>query len=151
MVLLRGLDDRGAVFYTNAESRKGRELLDNPRAALVFHWEPLGRQVRLEGPVERVDDEESDAYFASRPLPSRLGAWASDQSRPIESREALMERYAEAAARFGDGPVPRPDYWYGFRVVPDAVEFWEHGSHRLHDRIRYTRAGTSWISERLAP
>ena len=151
MVLLRGLDDRGAVFYTNAASRKGRELLENPRAALVFHWEPLGRQVRLEGPVERVDDEESDAYFASRPLPSRLGAWASDQSRPIESREALMERYAEAAARFGDGPVPRPDYWYGFRVVPDAVEFWEHGSHRLHDRIRYTRAGTSWISERLAP
>ena len=151
MVLLRGLDDRGAVFYTNAASRKGRELLENPRAALVFHWEPLGRQVRLEGPVERVDDEESDAYFASRPLPSRLGAWASDQSRPIKSREALMERYAETAARFGDGPVPRPPYWYGFRVVPDAVEFWEHGAHRLHDRIRYTRAGAGWIAERLAP
>jgi pyridoxamine 5'-phosphate oxidase len=151
MVLLRGLDDRGAVFYTNAESRKGRELLENPRAALVFHWDPLGRQVRLEGSVERVDDEESDAYFASRPLPSRLGAWASDQSRPIESREALMERYAETAARFGDGPVPRPPYWNGFRVVPDAVEFWEHGAHRLHDRIRYTRAGASWIAERLAP
>ena len=151
MVLLRGLDDRGAVFYTNAASRKGRELLENPRAALVFHWEPLGRQVRLEGPVERVDDEESDAYFASRPLPSRLGAWASDQSRPIKSREALMERYAETAARFADGPVPRPPYWYGFRVVPDAVEFWEHGAHRLHDRIRYTRAGAGWIAERLAP
>jgi len=151
MVLLRGLDDRGAVFYTNAASRKGRELLENPRAALVFHWEPLGRQVRLEGPVERVDDEESDAYFASRPLPSRLGAWASDQSRPIKSREALMERYAETAARFGDGPVPRPPHWYGFRVVPDAVEFWEHGAHRLHDRIRYTRAGAGWIAERLAP
>jgi len=151
MVLLRGLDDRGAVFYTNAASRKGRELLENPRAALVFHWEPLGRQVRLEGPVERVDDEESDAYFASRPLPSRLGAWASDQSRPIESREALMASYAEAAARFGDGPVPRPPHWYGFRVVPDAVEFWEHGAHRLHDRIRYTRAGAGWIAERLAP
>ena len=151
MVLLRGLDDRGAVFYTNAESRKGRELLENPRAALVFHWEPLGRQVRLEGPVERVDDEESDAYFASRPLPSRLGAWASDQSRPIESREALMASYAEAAARFGDGPVPRPPHWYGFRLVPDAVEFWEHGAHRLHDRIRYTRAGACWIAERLAP
>jgi pyridoxamine 5'-phosphate oxidase len=144
IVLLRGLDDRGAVFYTNAESRKGRELLENPRAALVFHWEPLGRQVRIEGTVERVDDEESDAYFASRPLPSRLGAWASDQSRPIESREALM-------ARFGDGPVPRPPQWYGFRVVPDAVEFWEHGAHRLHDRIRYSRAGASWIGERLAP
>ena len=151
MVLLRGLDDRGAVFYTNAASRKGRELLENPRAALVFHWEPLGRQVRLEGPVERVDDEESDAYFASRPLPSRLGAWASDQSRPIKSREALMERYAETAARFGDGPVPRPPHWYGFRLVPDAVEFWEHGAHRLHDRIRYTRAGAGWIAERLAP
>ena len=151
LVLLRGLDDRGAVFYTNAESRKGRELLENPRAALVFHWEPLGRQVRLEGHVERVDDEESDAYFASRPLPSRLGAWASDQSRPIESREALMASYAEAAARFGDGPVPRPPHWYGFRVVPDAVEFWEHGAHRLHDRIRYTRAGAGWIAERLAP
>ena len=151
VVLLRGLDDRGAVFYTNAESRKGRELLDNPRAALVFHWEPLGRQVRLEGPVERVDDEESDAYFASRPLPSRLGAWASDQSRPIESREALMASYADAAARFGDGPVPRPPHWYGFRVVPDAVEFWEHGAHRLHDRIRYTRAGAGWVAERLAP
>ena len=151
MVLLRGLDDRGAVFYTNAESREGRELLENPRAALVFHWEPLGRQVRLEGPVERVDDEESDAYFASRPLPSRLGAWASDQSRPIESREALMASYAETAARFGDGPVPRPPHWYGFRVVPDAVEFWEHGAHRLHDRIRYTRAGAGWIAERLAP
>ena len=151
MVLLRGLDDRGAVFYTNAASRKGRELLENPRAALVFHWEPLGRQVRLEGHVERVDDEESDAYFASRPLPSRLGAWASDQSRPIESREALMASYAEAAARFGDGPVPRPPHWYGFRVVPDAVEFWEHGAHRLHDRIRYTRAGAGWIAERLAP
>jgi pyridoxamine 5'-phosphate oxidase len=151
VVLLRGLDDRGAVFYTNAESRKGRELLENPRAALVFHWEPLGRQVRLEGHVERVDDEESDAYFASRPLPSRLGAWASDQSRPIESREALMASYAEAAARFGDGPVPRPPHWYGFRVVPDAVEFWEHGAHRLHDRIRYTRAGAGWIAERLAP
>jgi len=151
MVLLRGLDDRGAVFYTNAASRKGRELLENPRAALVFHWEPLGRQVRLEGHVERVDDEESDAYFASRPLPSRLGAWASDQSRPIESREALMASYAEAAARFGDGPVPRPPHWYGFRLVPDAVEFWEHGAHRLHDRIRYTRAGACWIAERLAP
>ena len=151
MVLLRGLDDRGAVFYTNAASRKGRELLENPRAALVFHWEQLGRQVRLEGHVERVDDEESDAYFASRPLPSRLGAWASDQSRPIKSREALMERYAETAARFGDGPVPRPPHWYGFRVVPDAVEFWEHGAHRLHDRIRYTRAGAGWIAERLAP
>jgi len=151
MVLLRGLDDRGAVFYTNAESRKGRELLENPRAALVFHWEPLGRQVRIEGTAERVDDQESDAYFASRPLPSRLGAWASDQSRPIKSREALMERYAETAARFGDGPVPRPPHWYGFRVVPDAVEFWEHGAHRLHDRTRYTRAGAGWIAERLAP
>jgi pyridoxamine 5'-phosphate oxidase len=151
MVLLRALDDRGPVFYTNSESRKGHELRENPRAALVFHWEPLGRQARVEGPVEQVDEEESDAYFASRPLPSRLGAWASDQSRPIESREALMERYAEAAARFGDGPVPRPAYWYGFRVVPDAVEFWEHGAHRLHDRIRYTRAGLSWIAERLAP
>jgi pyridoxamine 5'-phosphate oxidase len=151
IVLLRGLDDRGVVFYTNSESRKGRELLANPRAALVLHWEPLGRQVRVEGSVERVDDEESDAYFASRPLPSRLGAWASDQSRPIESREELMQRYAETAERFGDGPIPRPPHWYGFRVVPDAIEFWEHGAHRLHDRMRYTRAGSSWIAERLAP
>jgi pyridoxamine 5'-phosphate oxidase len=151
IVLLRGLDDRGVVFYTNSESRKGRELLANPRAALVVHWEPLGRQVRVEGSVERVDDEESDAYFASRPLPSRLGAWASDQSRPIESREELMQRYAETAERFGDGPIPRPPHWYGFRVVPDAIEFWEHGAHRLHDRMRYTRAGSSWIAERLAP
>ena len=151
MVLLRGLDDRGLVFYTNSESRKGRELQENPRAALVLHWEPLGRQVRVEGPVERVDDEESDAYFASRPLPSRRGAWASDQSRPVDSREELMRRYAETAERFGDGPVPRPPHWYGFRVVPEAIEFWEHGAHRLHDRTRYTRAGYSWIAERLAP
>jgi pyridoxamine 5'-phosphate oxidase len=151
IVLLRGLDDRGLVFYTNSESRKGKELLENPRAALVLHWEPLGRQVRVEGSVERVDDEESDTYFASRPLPSRLGAWASDQSRPIESREELMRRYAETAERFGDGPIPRPPHWYGFRVVPDAIEFWEHGAHRLHDRTRYTRAGSSWIAERLAP
>jgi pyridoxamine 5'-phosphate oxidase len=151
IVLLRGLDDRGLVFYTNSESRKGRELLANPRAALVLHWEPLGRQVRVEGSVERIDDEESDAYFASRPLPSQLGAWASDQSRPIESREALMQRYAETAERFGDGPIPRPPHWYGFRVVPEAIEFWEHGAHRLHDRTRYARAGASWIAERLAP
>lgn len=151
IVLLRGLDDRGLVFYTNSESRKGRELLENPRAAVVLHWEPLGRQVRVEGSVERVDDEESDAYFATRPLPSQLGAWASDQSRPIDSREALMQRYAETAERFGDGPIPRPPHWYGFRVVPEAIEFWEHGAHRLHDRTRYARAGAGWIAERLAP
>ena len=118
---------------------------------MTFHWEPLGRQARLEGRVERVADEQSDAYFASRPLQSRLGAWASDQSRPIASREELLGRYAEAEQRFGDGPVPRPPHWYGFRVVPDAVEFWEHGSHRLHNRTRHTRDGDGWRSELLAP
>src|SRR5690242_8391262 len=129
MVLLRGIDERGAVFYSNSESRKGRELAANPRAAGVLFWEPLGRQVRFEGRVEPVSEEESDAYFASRPRPSAIGAWASDQSRPIASRDALLARYAETVERFGEGPIPRPPHWHGYRIVPDAVELWEHGAH----------------------
>ena len=151
MVLLRGIDERGPVFYTNAESRKGRELAANPRAAAVLFWEPLGRQVRIEGRVEAVSAEESDAYFASRPLPSAIGAWASDQSRPIASRDELLARYAETVERFGDGPVPRPPHWHGYRIVPHAVELWEHGAHRLHDRLLYLRDGDGWAVSRLAP
>jgi pyridoxamine 5'-phosphate oxidase len=151
MVLLRGIDERGLVFYTNAESRKGRALLAHPRAALVFHWQPLGRQLRVEGPVSFVSEQEADAYFASRERPSQLGAWASDQSRVIASRDQLMARYAAAAQRYEGRSVDRPPQWRGYRVAPEVVEFWEHGAHRLHDRARHSLVGGRWLVERLAP
>ena len=150
MVLLKGADARGFAFYTNTGSRKGRELAANPHAALLFHWQPLGRQVRVEGPVERVPDDEAAAYFRTRPLGSRHAAWASPQSRPLADRAELKRLYADAVGRHGDDP-PLPAHWGGFRLVPDAYEFWQHGDDRLHDRIRYERDATGWSRTRLAP
>jgi pyridoxamine 5'-phosphate oxidase len=151
MVLLKGADESGFAFHTNYEGRKGRELESNPHAALLFHWRPLGRQVRVEGVVERMAAEESDAYFRTRPLESRLAAWASPQSRPLADRGELERLYAEAAARFPGEEIPRPPHWGGLRLQPDAYEFWQHGDDRLHDRIRYERSGDAWERERLAP
>jgi pyridoxamine 5'-phosphate oxidase len=151
IVLLRGLDGRGLAFFTNRASRKGRELEENPRAALVLHWPELGRQVRVEGSVERVDQEESREYWETRPLRSRIAAWASPQSRPLTDRAELDALYAAAEARFGNDDVPLPDFWGGYRVVPDAIEFWEHQDDRLHDRVRYERTESGWRRERLAP
>jgi pyridoxamine 5'-phosphate oxidase len=151
MVLLKGHDARGFVFYTNFESAKGRELIATPKAALLFHWKSLRRQVRIRGPVVQVEDPEADAYFASRPRDSRIGAWASDQSRPLESRFALEKRVAEYALKFGLGDVPRPPHWSGFRIVPTEIEFWKDGAFRLHDRLKFTRAGESWETSRLYP
>jgi pyridoxamine 5'-phosphate oxidase len=150
MVLLKSADERGFTFHTNYESRKGDELTANPHAALLFHWQPLGRQVRVEGCVERVASEESEAYFRSRPLGSRLAAWASPQSRPLADRAELDGLYAEAQERFGEN-VPLPPTWGGFRLVADAYEFWQHGVDRLHDRIRYERDADGWTKTRLAP
>jgi pyridoxamine 5'-phosphate oxidase len=153
-VLLRGLDARGFVFYTNRDSRKGRELADNPNAALVFLWKELDRQVSIGGPVELVSDEESDAYFAGRPRDAQLGAWASSQSSVLESRAQLEHRLAEAEARYHGQDVPRPAFWGGYRVVPASIEFWQGRAFRLHDRFRYTRddaEATGWLVERLAP
>jgi pyridoxamine 5'-phosphate oxidase len=153
MVLLKGFDARGLVFYTNEESAKGRQLAAMPKAAALFHWKSLRRQIRLRGAVTLVSDEEADAYFASRPRASRIGAWASAQSRPLESRLALEMAIARHAARFGLGEVPRPAYWRGFRLAPVAIEFWRDGAFRLHDRIAFTRAATDapWRRERLYP
>jgi pyridoxamine 5'-phosphate oxidase len=151
MVLLRGADERGFTFHTNYGSRKGEELAANPRAALLFWWQPRGRQVRVEGAVERVPEAESEAYFRTRPRGSRLAAWASPQSRPLASRAELDRLYEEAAARFGEGDVPLPPGWGGFRLLPDAYEFWQHGDDRLHDRVRYERGGDGWRRTRLAP
>jgi pyridoxamine 5'-phosphate oxidase len=150
MVLLKSADERGFTFHTNYESRKGDELAANPHAALLFHWQPLGRQVRVEGRVERVPSEESEAYFRTRPLGSRLAAWASPQSRPLAGRAELDRLYAEAQERFGED-VPLPPAWGGFRLVAEAYEFWQHGDDRLHDRIRYERASDAWSLTRLAP
>jgi pyridoxamine 5'-phosphate oxidase len=152
VVLLRGLDGRGLTFFTNRTSRKGRELERNPRAALVFHWWELGRQVRVEGAVEETSLEESSSYWQARPRASRIAAWCSPQSQPLSGREELDARYAEASARLRDGEVPLPDFWGGYRVVPDTIEFWVHRDDRLHDRVRYLRpAGGEWRRERLAP
>jgi len=152
MMLLKGLDDRGAVIYTNLESRKGGQILENPRVALLLHWDLLGRQVRIEGVATPVSDEEADAYFASRPWASRIGAVASDQSRPLQSREALAERVIEVAMQYPLGSaVPRPSHWSGFRVSLDRVELWQEGDDRLHDRIVYTPSADHWSRERLWP
>jgi len=150
-VLLKGVEDDGFVFFTNFESNKGREILANPKAALCFHWKSLRRQVRVRGPVEPVADEAADAYFATRPRGSRIGAWASKQSRPLESRFALEKAVGGYAARFALGDVPRPDYWSGFRVLADEVEFWKDGKFRLHDRVVFRRSGSGWEKMRLYP
>ncbi len=151
IVLLRGCDERGFVFFTNYESRKAIELEANPRAALALHWHELERQVRIEGRVERISAAESDAYFQTRPAGSRLGAWASRQSEVIAGRESLESRYEELQSRYPDGEVPRPENWGGYLVVPDAMEFWQGRSNRLHDRLLFSKQGSGWIIERLAP
>ncbi len=151
MVLLKGIDQRGLAFYTNYGSRKARELETNPRAALVVCWTGLERQVRVEGGVSRVDAAESDAYFATRPRGSQLGAWVSQQSRTIPDRVVLEDRLAELERRYVDQPVPRPPHWGGYRVKPDVVEFWQGRADRLHDRLLYRRANDRWALERLAP
>ena len=151
MVLLKGHGPDGFVFYTNFEGRKAGELLDNPHAALLFHWKSLRRQVRIEGPVGRVDEAAADAYFATRSRDSQLGAWASDQSQPLPSREVFMARYEEMRARFEGGPVPRPPHWSGFRVKPQRIEFWQDREHRLHERRLFTRHGDEWHEAMLYP
>jgi pyridoxamine 5'-phosphate oxidase len=151
MVLLRGFDERGFCFYTNYESRKAAELAANPRAALVFWWDKLERQVRIEGTVERTSRAESEAYFASRPPGSQLSAAVSPQSRVIGDRAALERRVAELATAVPDGHVPLPDFWGGYRLAHEVVEFWQGRPNRLHDRLRYRRAGDTWRIERLAP
>jgi pyridoxamine 5'-phosphate oxidase len=151
MVLLKGLDGGGFVFFTNYESAKGRELLASRKAALCFHWKSLRRQIRVRGPVEEVSKAEADAYFATRARGSRIGAWASQQSRPLESRFALEKAVALYAAKFAIGDIPRPDYWSGFRLMPVEIEFWRDREFRLHDRIQFRRAGDGWQKTRLYP
>jgi pyridoxamine 5'-phosphate oxidase len=151
MVLLKGVDDRGFVFYTNFESAKGEELLANPKAALCFHWKSLRRQVRIQGAIETVSDAEADAYFASRAKDSQIGAWASQQSRPLPDRFALEKAVARYAAKHGLGTVPRPPYWSGFRLAHERIEFWTDKPFRLHDREVFTRSGSGWTTEKLFP
>ncbi|WP_174219257.1 pyridoxamine 5'-phosphate oxidase [Microvirga sp. 17 mud 1-3] len=151
MVLLKGFDENGFVFYTNTESNKGRELLGQKKAALVLHWKSLRRQVRARGPVTLVSDQEADAYFQSRPRDSRIGAWASQQSRPLESRFALEKAVAVTAAKYAIGEVPRPPHWTGFRIAPVSIEFWQDKPFRLHDRVVFKREGDGWRKTRLYP
>jgi pyridoxamine 5'-phosphate oxidase len=151
MVLMKGFDERGFVFYSNYESRKGVELLDNPRAALLFHWDTLGRQVRIEGPVERMGSEDSERYIRSRPRGSQLSALASPQSQPVESRNELERLVAELAALNEEGELPLPEHWGGYRVYPERYEFWQHRDDRLHDRLVYERQDGGWAIHRLAP
>jgi pyridoxamine 5'-phosphate oxidase len=150
IVLLKGLDPRGFVFFTNYDSRKGKDLAVNPAAALTFLWKELERQVRIEGSVERVSAKESEAYYATRPLGSRIGAWASPQSEAIENRAWLEKRWEDLGKQYGENP-PLPPNWGGYRVIPDSLEFWQGRRSRLHDRIAYTRAGAAWKIARLAP
>jgi pyridoxamine 5'-phosphate oxidase len=151
MVLLKGADEQGFVFYTNLESQKGRELERNPRAALLFHWKSLRRQVRIDGRVSHVTAAEADAYFASRPRGAQIGAWASRQSRALESRFALEKRVAEYTAKFGLGQVARPEFWSGYRVTPERIEFWQDRPFRLHDRLVFLRGPEGWRTEKLYP
>ncbi len=151
MVLLKGIDSAGFVFYTNEESAKGRELAGSGKAALLFHWKSLRRQVRVRGSVAEVSAAEANAYFASRPRDSRIGAWASQQSRPLESRFALEKAVAFYAAKFAIGDIPRPPYWKGYRVTPHSFEFWADRPFRLHDRLAFTRDAEGWRKERLYP
>ena len=151
IVLLKGHGPEGFVFYTNDESVKGRQLAENPQAALLFHWKSLRRQVRIEGQVERVGDNEADAYFATRSRDSQLGAWASDQSRPLESREMFERRYEEVKQRFDGQPIPRPPHWGGYRLVPRSIEFWTDRPHRLHERRLFTRTAGGWDEGLLYP
>jgi len=151
IVLLKSFDDRGFVFYTNYQSRKSKELSENPRACLLFYWPQLWRQVRIEGVVEKISPAESEAYFQSRPLGSKLGAWASNQSEVVDRRETLEARFAELQKRFGED-VPRPEHWGGYRLKPDSIEFWQGRDNRLHDRLRYRLQESGvWLIERLGP
>lgn len=151
MVLLRGYDERGFVFYTNTQSRKGDEIGANPHAALCLYWKSLGRQVRIEGPIAPVEAHEADAYFSSRGRGSQIGAWASDQSRPMASRRALEKRVAKFAGSFGLSKIPRPEHWSGYRVTPLQIEFWREARFRLHERVVYHRGEDGWTSQRLYP
>lgn len=151
MVLLNARDQRGYCFFTNFESDKARELLATPKAAIVMHWKSLRRQIRMRGPVEVVDDGEADAYFATRGRASQIGAHASKQSRPLPNRYTLLERVETLTKSLADEPVPRPHHWSGFRLIPETMEFWKDGANRLHDRVRFTRAGAGWTRQRLYP